>query len=147
MKFLKIKDVKTPTRGTGKSAGIDLYIPNLWPKVIIEPQNSVMIPSGLKINVPENHVLIAMNKSGIATKKNLQVGACVIDEDYQGEIHIHLTNVGDEDSMIEGGDKIIQCLLMPINYDIVEVVENEELLWEGVKTERGDGGFGSTGEK
>ena len=147
MKFLKIKDVKTPTRGTSQSAGIDLYIPNDYPTTEIDPQVSVFIPSGLKINVPENHVLIAMNKSGVALKKNLQVGACVIDEDYQGEVHIHLTNVGNHPCTIEGGDKIIQCVLMPVNYDIVEVVESEEEMWKGEETERGDGGFGSTGVK
>ena len=110
MKFLKIKDVKTPTRGTSQSAGIDLYIPNDYPPTLIDSQESVFIPSGLKINVPENHVLIAMNKSGVALKKNLQVGACV-------------------------------------NYDIVEVVDSEDKMWNGEETERGDGGFGSTGVK
>ena len=88
-----------------------------------------------------------MNKSGVALKKNLQVGACVIDEDYQGEIHIHLTNVGNTACTIEGGDKIIQCVLMPVNYDIVEVVDSEDKMWNGEETERGDGGFGSTGVK
>jgi dUTP pyrophosphatase len=147
MKFLKIKDVKTPTRGTSQSAGIDLYIPNDYPLTEIDPQVSVFIPSGLKINVPKNNVLIAMNKSGIALKKNLQVGACVIDEDYQGEVHIHLTNVGTHPCTIEGGDKIVQCLLMPINYDVVELATDEDDMWNGEETERGDGGFGSTGEK
>jgi len=147
MKFLKIKDVKTPNRGTKQSAGIDLYIPNNFPKTEVKPQDSIFIPSGLKINVPANNVLIAMNKSGIALKKNLQVGACVIDEDYQGEIHIHLTNVGNQSTFIEGGDKIVQCVLLPVNYDSVELAESEEDMWNGEETDRGAGGFGSTGEK
>ena len=88
-----------------------------------------------------------MNKSGIALKKNLQVGACVIDEDYQGEVHIHLTNIGTQPCSIEGGDKIVQCLLMPINYDVVELATDEDDMWNGEETERGEGGFGSTGEK
>ena len=46
-----------------------------------------------------------------------------------------------------GGDMIVQCLLMPINYDIVELATNEDDMWNGEETERGDGGFGSTGEK
>ncbi len=147
MKFLKIRDVKSPTRGTPKSAGIDLFIPNDFPHTELKSGESVLIPSGIKLNVPENHVFIAMNKSGIATKRHLQVGACVIDEDYQGEIHIHLTNVGDSTSSIGGGDKIVQCLLLPISYAGVEVVETEEELFGGEVTERGDGGFGSTGIK
>jgi dUTP pyrophosphatase len=147
MKFLKIRDVKTPTRGTPQSAGIDLYIPNDFPETTILPGLSTLIPSGLKVNVPEGHAFIAFNKSGVATKKGLQVGACVIDEDYQGEIHIHLTNVGDESQIINPGDKIIQCVLLPVNYETVELVESEEELWNGEITQRGEGGFGSTDHK
>jgi dUTP pyrophosphatase len=147
MRILKIRDVKTPTRGTLKSAGVDLYIPNDYPYTKIGPGRSVLIPSGIKVNVPDNHVFVAMNKSGIATKKNLQVGACVIDEDYQGEVHIHLTNVGFKESHIEGGDKIVQCVLLPVSYEAVEVANDEDELWEGLVTDRGEGGFGSTGVK
>ena len=144
MKFLKIRDVKDPSRGTSQSAGIDLYIPNDFKESTILPGQSILIPSGLKINVPENHAFIAFNKSGVATKKGLQVGACVIDEDYQGEVHIHLANIGDIGQVVKPGDKIIQCVLLPVVYESVEIVSNEEDLWEGKVTERGEGGFGST---
>jgi dUTP pyrophosphatase len=147
MKFLKIRDVKDPTRGTPESAGIDLYIPNDFEECTVFPQQSILIPSGLKVNVPENHAFIAFNKSGVATKKGLQVGACVIDEDYQGEVHIHLINVGDIGQVIKPGDKIIQCVLLPVNYETIEMVSDEESLWNGKSTERGEGGFGSTNHK
>lgn len=147
MKFLKVKEVKSPNRGTSHSAGIDLFVPDGHPTVILKPGESTLIPSGLKINVPENYALICMNKSGIATKKTLLVGACVVDEDYQGEVHIHLVNAGTEEQTINPGDKIIQVLLIPVSYDSVELVENEEQLWEGKVTDRGEGGFGSTGTK
>jgi len=147
MKFLKIREVKTPSRGTSQSAGIDFYIPNDFQEYSLEPLKSILIPSGLKANIPENHVFIAYNKSGVATKKNLTVGACVVDEDYQGEIHIHLTNVGTAPVTLSPGDKIIQFLLMPIIYTSVDMVDNEEALWEGQVTERGTGGFGSTDTK
>jgi dUTP pyrophosphatase len=147
MKFLKIRPVKDPTRGTSKSAGIDLYIPFEITTIELKPGESTLIPSGLKVDVPKNHVFVAMNKSGIATKKGLSVGACVIDEDYQGEIHIHLTNISNNSTTIEGGDKIVQCLILPINYEGVEIVESEDQMWNGEVTERGSGGFGSTGTK
>lgn len=147
MKFLKIRSVKDPTRGTSKSAGIDLYIPFEITTIELKPGESTLIPSGLKVDVPKNHVFVAMNKSGIATKKGLSVGACVIDEDYQGEIHIHLTNISNNSTTIEGGDKIVQCLILPINYEGVEIVESEDQMWNGEVTERGSGGFGSTGTK
>jgi dUTP pyrophosphatase len=145
MKFLKTRDVKDPSRGTPQSAGIDLFIPNDFAPQNLLPGDSVLIPAGLKINIPENHVFIMMNKSGVATKRHLDVGACVIDEDYQGEIHIHLINVGNRMTTVLPGEKIAQCLLMPIVYASVELVDDEEHLWDGKSTERGDGGFGSTG--
>jgi dUTP pyrophosphatase len=147
MKFLKIRDVKDPTRGTPESAGIDLYIPNDLQSLSIEPNSSVLIPSGLKVNVPKNHAFIAFNKSGVAVKKGLQVGACVIDEDYQGEVHIHIVNISDKIQIVEPGEKIIQCVLLPVNYETIEMVSDEETLWNGKSTERGEGGFGSTNHK
>lgn len=147
MKFLKIRDVKDPSRGTSKSAGIDLFIPNDFEYRTLSPGQSILIPAGLKANVPENYAFIAFNKSGVATKKHLAVGACVIDEDYQGEIHIHVYNYGTDTVTINPGEKIIQCVLVPVLYEDVEIVQSEEDLWEGVITDRGEGGFGSTGIK
>jgi dUTP pyrophosphatase len=147
MKFLKLRDVKSPSRGTSQSAGIDFFIPNDFEYRTLSPGSSVLIPSGIKANIPSDHVFIAFNKSGVATKKGLTVGACVVDEDYQGEIHIHLTNVSDQTITINPGEKIIQFLLLPIIYESIEIVESEESLWEGKSTERGEGGFGSTGIK
>ena len=91
MKLSKIRNVKTPTRGTTGSAGIDFYVPDDYPSSLctIEPGDRFFIPSGIKANVPDGFALIAMNKSGVAMKKGLMVGACVVDSDYQGEIHLH----------------------------------------------------------
>ena len=144
MKISKIRDVKTPARGTSQSAGIDFFVPS-GVRETLGPGRSCLIPSGIKANVPENHALIAFNKSGVAVKKNLHVGACVVDEDYQGEIHINLTNVGNETVQIEPGEKIIQFVLVPISYREVFLVEEEDLFESS--TERGSGGFGSTGTR
>ena len=144
MKIAKTRDVKTPTRGTLQSAGLDFYIPDGWTMDNpIWPGQSVCIPSGIKANVPSGYALIAFNKSGVALKKGLDVGACVVDEDYQGEIHLHLTNVSREKIRLAAGEKIVQFVLLPVNYAEVEVVEEEHLFDE--ETERGSGGFGSTG--
>lgn len=144
MKFLIIRDVKHPARGTSKSAGIDLFIPNDFESKTLLPGESVLIPAGIKANVPKNYAFVAFNKSGVATKKNLSVGACVIDEDYQGEIHIHVYNYGNQPTTINPGEKIIQCVLLPVLYAPIEIVNTEEELWDGEITERGEGGFGST---
>lgn len=147
MKILKVRDVKTPTRGTSKSAGIDLYIPNDFKTTTLQPNESIFIPSGIKVKIPDNRALVAFNKSGIASKKNLLIGACVIDEDYMGEIHIDLKNVGTEPQTLHPGDKIIQLLTLQVEYDEPELVDSEQELFEGIITERGEGGFGSTGNK
>ena len=146
MKISVIRNVKTPTRGTGKSAGIDFYVPNDYTgQTELIPGESVLIPSGIRAKVPEGFMLAAFNKSGVCTKKKLIVGASIVDEDYQGEIHIHLINAGDDVATFERGDKLVQFILVPVNYEGIEVVDNTELFEQ--KSERGEGGFGSTGNK
>lgn len=147
MKILKVREVKTPQRGTPESAGIDLFIPEDFTTTDLYPGQSVFIPAGIKVNVPEGHALIAMNKSGVAAKRSLLVGACVIDEDYQGEIHIDLKNVGTEVQTLHPGDKITQVLCIPVSYVSIHEVMSEHDLYEGKITVRGTGGFGSTGLK
>ena len=147
MKLAKIRNVKTPTRGTIGSAGIDFYVPDDYPSNLctIEPGDRFFIPSGIKANVPEGFALIAMNKSGVAMKKGLMVGACVVDSDYQGEIHLHLINASNNSVSIEPGDKLTQFLLVPVNHCSVELVDVDDLFDE--ESSRGSGGFGSTGIK
>ena len=145
MKITKTRNVKTPTRGTQGSAGIDFYVPNDYPNSLrrVEPGERFFIPSGIKANVPEGYALIAFNKSGVALKKGLMVGACVVDSDYQGEIHLHLVNTSCKAVTIEPGEKLTQFLLIPVDHCAVEVVDEQDLF--EVETDRGSGGFGSTG--
>lgn len=89
----------------------------------------------------------AMRRAGLTPKANapkgtLVVGACVVDEDYQGEKYIHLINVGRSIEVIHPGMKVAQFVLTPVSYEGVEVVDKEELFNQA--TERGKGGFGST---
>ena len=145
LKIFKTKDVKTPSRGTPKSAGIDFYVPHDFTSVSLRPSHTILIPSGIKARIPEGYALVANNKSGVATKLGIIVGASVVDEDYTGEIHIHLLNVGTQVVNIHPGQKIIQFILEKQEYLSVEVAESEEILFSDLNTERGDGGFGSTG--
>lgn len=162
MKIAKVRDVKTPERGTSKSAGIDFFVPNDFIEKILPPQRDMLIPSGIKAKVPEGYMLMGAEKSGVVTSRQattlagrtpkpaayssiVTLGAKIVDEDYQGEIHIHLVNVGNEYVTIKPGTKIAQFILVPVSYDEVEVVPEAELFVE--KTKRGEGGFGSTGDK
>ena len=150
MKLSKIRDVKTPTRANSTDAGIDFFIPNDWNDKKyhvqwLKPGESVFIPAGVKVNCPKGFALVAFNKSGVAVKKSLHVGACVVDHGYQGELHLNLTNVGDTEQSIAAGDKIVQFVLLPLGETEVEVVDEKDL-FDAVSS-RGEGGFGSSGTK
>ena len=146
MKISKIRDVKTPTRANSTDAGIDFFIPNDYEgETEIFPGRSCLIPSGIKVNVPAGHALVAFNKSGVAVKKNFHVGACVVDCGYQGEVHINLTNVGESPQYIKPGDKIVQFVLLPLGEPLVELVDSNNL-YES-ESSRGEGGFGSSGTR
>ncbi len=142
LNFYKTKDVKSPQIGTGGSAGIDFFVPNDFEACYVEPNHDIKINLGIVTEFEEGLALIAHNKSGIATKQKLIVGACVVDSDYRGDIHAHMMNVGSEPVLIEPGMKIVQFILQP--YIKPEIVELDHKPGD---TERGDGGFGSTGTK
>ena len=144
MKIKLIRDTKQPSRGTPGSAGLDVFLPNDYPyeTITLKPGESVLIPSGIVANVPDGYAMIAFNKSGVATKQGLIVGAQVIDSDYTGEWHVHMINSSDKDQVITRGQKIVQFLLIPVNMtEPIEIVD--EL--PSKDTQRGDGAFGSTG--
>lgn len=168
LKYVKIRDVKDPNRGTNKSAGLDLFVPSdlkTLPNISggafltlavnkdnkpelairVNPHCHVLIPSGLHFNVPQGHALIAFNKSGVASKLGLDVGACVIDEDYTGEVHISLFNITDNPVDIFANQKIVQLLLLKVDYCNAIQVNDLNTLYHNVESERGSGGFGSTG--
>jgi len=141
MKVQKLREVKTPNRGTEVSAGIDFYVPEDFETKVLAPGQSVLIPSGIKVRVPIGYALIAFNKSGVSVKQGLSVGACVVDEDYDGEVHLHMINTSNKDQTISTGQKLVQFVLIPVSYTNVEVLYE---LPQRV-TQRGAGGFGSTG--
>lgn len=140
--FAKVRDVKSPLVSTTGSAGIDFFVPNDFIDVALMSGEDILIPSGIKMNLPEGKVLISFNKSGISTKKKLIIGACVIDSDYQGEIHIHLINYSNTVAKIQAGDKIAQFILL--DFHQVELLETHESDLFNKESQRGSGGFGST---
>lgn len=173
--FLRVRDVKMPSRGTPQSAGIDFYVPfynlefhnafrdknpesngaymvadmiegKLTGIITIMPQGRALIPAGVKSYFSNDSALIAANKSGVSTKKGLIFSAQVVDADYTGEIHIGVINTGTEPVTILCGEKLIQFLQTPIIFnEIDEITEVETFENLHAGTLRGDGGFGSTG--
>ena len=146
LKYIKTRDVKDPIRGHATDAGIDFFVPNNFGAVTLEPGQDILIDAGIRVVVPKGYALIFKEKSGIATKRKLTIGASVVDSDYRGNVHLHLFNNGTEIQSIEAGDKITQGLVVPISLCQTEEVSGE-VYEEYCNTERGDGGFGSTGTK
>ena len=145
------KDAKLPLRAHDTDAGMDLfYCPNgertdviLEEGLAINPRESKVIPTGVKVEVPYGHMLEVKNKSGIAAKRMLITGACVVDPGYNGELYVNLHNIGACTQILTPGDKLAQAVLIQIEtcqYKIVEDEINEN-------TSRGAGAFGSTGSR
>lgn len=164
-------DVKAPQREAG-NAGVDFFIPNynrtfedafnlkndpekatlnfIKKQIIIKPHCDANIPSGIHSFMDKDTGLLAMNKSGIAFKKKLIVGACLVDPNYQGIIHCHIINTSDEEVAVDLGTKIVQ--FVPYKFDTTEIVveanmSQEEFYSDLEFSNRGAGGFGSTGLK
>jgi len=137
---LKVKrlmaEATLPTRGTEKSAGIDLYSAE---QVIVEPGRYLTVETGIAVAIPVGQVGLIWPRSGWAAKYGIDTLAGVIDCDYRGGIGVVLVNHGDSDFQIDIGDRIAQLVIQP--YSTFDVVEAASL----PTTERGAGGFGSTG--
>lgn len=143
--YIKTRDVKDPVRGHETDAGIDFFIPNDFESTKLLPNEDVLIDAGIKVIVPRGYALIFKEKSGVAVKKKLTIGACVVDSDYRGVVHLHLFNNGKDEVTLEPGDKITQGLVVPVSLCTPKIISEEE--YNSYDTERGIGGFGSTGDR
>jgi dUTP pyrophosphatase len=131
-----------PAYQTKSSAGADLCA-HLSEPITIAPQERVLIPTGLFIELPEHHEAQIRPRSGLALKHGITVlnSPGTIDADYRGEIKVLLINLGEEHFTIQGGDRIAQMIIAPC---IQAIFEPEITLSE---TERGAGGYGHTGKQ
>ena len=127
-----------PTRGTPFSAGYDLASAE---HTIIKAGGKGIVKTDLSVACPPGTYARIAPRSGLAVKKFIDVGAGVVDADYRGPVGVVLFNFGCEDFVIEQGDRVAQLILEKVS--MVEAVEVEELS----DTQRGEGGFGSTGVK
>ena len=131
-----------PAYATPLSAGMDLSA-NLAEPVVLKPLDRAMIPTGLYIALPEGFEAQVRPRSGLAAKKGITVlnAPGTVDADYRGEIRVILVNLSHEDFTVEPGERIAQMV----------IARHERVEWEDVdvldETERGAGGFGSTGVK
>ncbi len=144
--LLKVKKLNLaavlPKYGSAFAAGADLYA-CLPSPVLIAPHATALIPTGLAMEIPQGAVGLVYARSGLALKRDLapanKVG--VIDSDYRGEVMVALHNHGETPQQIEHGERIAQLVLTP--YFTADIEEADALS----ETERGAGGFGSTGTR
>ena len=136
------KYINLPRYETEGSSGMDLSA-NINSNIEIEPGDSTIIPTGISVSIPKNFEIQIRPRSGLAAKNQISVlnTPGTIDADYRGEIKVILINLGKKKFILEKGSRIAQMVLCPIAKAKIREVENLE------KTDRGSGGFGSTGTK
>lgn len=144
--ILKIKKVREgaviPKRATPGSAGMDLYAV-LDSEKTLERGEILMVPTGIAIELPSpDYVAYIFARSGLAIKHGITLANCVgvVDSDYRGEVCVGLVNVSNTPYTITPGERIAQLVISPVS--LMPVMEAESLS----DTERGEGGFGSTGK-
>ena len=134
--------VSIPKYETRGSSGMDIaaYIENI---IIINPGEKALVSTGFSIAIPEGYEVQIRPRSGLAAKKNITVlnTPGTIDADYRGEIKVILINLGKEKFIIKNGERIAQMVVCPVVQAYLEEVN------ELTNTDRGSGGFGSTGTK
>ena len=134
----------TPSRANPSDAGADIFA-CLTTDVTIYPGENKVIPTGIKIEIPHGYMMQVMNRSSVASKLGLLVGAHVIDAGYSGEVLINLHNVSDTTQIVTGGQKIAQLVMMPIIPFRLCEEEEDDLYFENIViSDRETDGFGST---
>ncbi|MEW6060991.1 MAG: dUTP diphosphatase [Bacteroidota bacterium] len=133
-------DIPLPTYATNGSAGMDIYAA-IEQDLEIKPGETVLIPTGFSIELPHGFEAQIRPRSGLAVKHSIGImnSPGTIDPDYRGEVKIILTNFGQQNFTVRRGDRIAQMV----------IARYERIVWEEVhqlsETQRGSGGFGSTG--
>ena len=151
LEYKKRESAKAPTRANPSDAGLDVFYCPTDPQVSVikvEPGENQMLPTGLKFGVPHGYMLDVKNRSSIAAKRSLVVGACVIDSGYDGEVFVNLHNIGNDIQVVKPHTKIAQVVMTPVvSFRALETSNPDLYGWYPITiSERGDGALGSTGE-
>lgn len=163
MKFIKTRDVQSPQRANATDSGLDFFVPkdlievqltgyDTWKMhsvgedtpIILLPWEWALIPSGIKAIIEPWYDLVFDNKSWVATKKHLIIGAKVVDSSYRWEVHLHVINAGKVSRVINLWDKLAQGIIRKVELITPEEITVEEFE-ENSNTSRGEGWFWSTG--
>ncbi|MCR5144244.1 MAG: dUTP diphosphatase [Lachnospiraceae bacterium] len=135
------ESAKLPERGSDMAAGYDLFA-DITEDIIIDPHTTAMVGTGIAVAIPEGYFGGIFARSGLSSKEGLRPANCtgVVDADYRGEVKVALHNDSDFERIITPGQKVAQMVIMPflsVEFDLVDDLDS---------TDRGEGGFGSTGK-
>lgn len=141
IKVVASKGAVIPQYKTGGAAGADICA-LLSEPLLIKKGGRAIVPTGLFFEIPQGYEVQVRPRSGLAAKNGITVlnTPGTIDSDYRGEIKVILANFGDEDFEVNNGDRIAQIVVAPVTIGIFELADSLN------ETERGSGGFGSTGK-
>jgi dUTP pyrophosphatase len=158
LEYFRVRpSAQPPERANPSDAGLDLFF-NPEPKnmlllpehdsVVIEPGENAVLSTGYRFGVPHGYMLEIKNRSSMAAKRSLIVGACVVDSGYDGEIFVNLHNIGKTPQTIKPEDKIAQAVLVPVvHFRAVETNTGDLYDWYPITiSDRADGALGSTDE-
>ena len=146
IEYKRVRDgAKVPVRSNPSDAGLDVFA-CMSEEVSLAPMQSLIIPTGLKFGIPHGYMLQVMNRSSVAAKRGLVVGAHVIDSGYDGEVFINIHNISNQHQILRDGMKIAQLVMIPVvSFRPHEIREDELYLRPITISDRGDGALGSTG--
>ena len=152
IEYVRVREsAKPPVRANPSDAGLDVFFcpeDGAVTGLRIEPGASAVLPTGLRFGVPHGYMLQVMNRSGVAAKRSLVVGAHVVDSGYDGEVFVNLHNVGRESQLVEPFTKIAQLVMIPVvPFRALESQSGDLYDWCPITmSDRGDGALGSTGD-
>lgn len=149
LEYAKVRpNAISPERANPSDAGLDVFFsPEAPLTVLLNPGDSKILPTGLKFGVPHGYMLEVKNRSSVAAKRSLIVGACVVDSGYDGEVFINLHNIGNTIQVLSPGDKVAQLVMTPVvHFRPMETTEDILYTYPMTISNRGDGALGSTGE-
>ena len=132
------RNAVTPTRGSGRAAGYDLYSAR---GTEIPARGKALVETDLQVRVPKGTYGRVAPRSGLAWNNHIDIGAGVVDEDYRGALRVVMFNHAEIPFTVEKGDRVAQLVCQKVCYPEIELRENLD------ETERGNAGFGSTGKK
>ena len=148
LEYARVRDTaKPPERANPSDAGLDVFFnPEKSNMITLKPGESALFSTGVRFGVPHGYMLQVMNRSSMAAKRGLVVGAHCVDSGYDGEVFIDLHNIGNQVRNIEPGDKIAQVVLVPVvPFRALETSSGNLYDWYPITiSNRGEGALGST---